>query len=290
MMAQKEAQEKLSLSISNQIGSDHLPSAHPPTFEFVSFVLSQNPVLLKELRLIILRFYKHSFRGIFSDCTHLFQFPFPGSDPESALWRPRGVRIKDGLIYVAQESQHPKPGGITIFDLEGKYTRSTGKIEGPMGVFIDDQNRIIVVETRIGQIKIINQEGVVLKEFGKGILSAPWGVVMDRKNRFIVTGFSPFLSFFDENGIFIKSIEGSASRGFFFSNFSLFFFSFFFVFLFLTSSVLSYSPFQPFFLISFSSLPPCLLSCLPQLIPIRYCNQLTKRNFGYWGKWKTLYP
>lgn len=83
-------------------------------------------------------------------------------------------------------------GNIKIFDLNGNYVKTSPvKLNCPMGIFIDDQHRIIVAETTKSRIKVFDRNWNLLKKFGEKVFFSPFFGLF-----FFYSLFFAFLFFF----------------------------------------------------------------------------------------------
>lgn len=94
-----------------------------------------------------------------------------------------------GRVFVADWSS----GGIVIFDRDAKKVGVWGPITGvpirkPLGLAIDDDDRLFVTDGDLGLVTCLSAEGVPLAQFGRAELDRPTGIALDQKrNRLYVS-------------------------------------------------------------------------------------------------------
>jgi DNA-binding beta-propeller fold protein YncE len=115
------------------------------------------------------------------------QMPTSGDKKTPVLGKPFGVVADSkGRIYVADLAQ----GAVFIFDLEKKDVQYIGdkppfQFALPMGLAIDDTDRLFVVDSRLHQVTAISPDGKLENVFGQDKLERPIGAAVDNENRLL---------------------------------------------------------------------------------------------------------
>ena len=126
-----------------------------------------------------------------------------------ALKSPWGV-VSDskGRIYAADVDQ----AAIFIFDLEHKDVKYIGdkppiRFVTPMGLAIDDTDRLFVVDSKLHQVTVIGADGKMENIFGQDSLERPVGAALDDENRllYVVDAKAQRVAVFDaDSGKFVR--------------------------------------------------------------------------------------
>jgi DNA-binding beta-propeller fold protein YncE len=107
-------------------------------------------------------------------------------------------------------------GKILVFDKAGKFVRRLGPDEGqfdrPTGIAIDkNHSRLYVVETRKGEVEVLNINGAELFKFGKrgeghGQFNHPTQVCLSGDRLYVTDTLNARIQIFDLEGQFISTI------------------------------------------------------------------------------------
>jgi len=107
-------------------------------------------------------------------------------------------------------------GKILVFDRAGKFVKRLGPDEGqfdrPTGITIDKaRGRLYVVETRKGEINVLNLNGAELFKFGKrgtgdGAFNRPTQICFQDDRVYVTDTLNARIQVFDPNGQFISAI------------------------------------------------------------------------------------
>ena len=97
---------------------------------------------------------------------------------------PHGLTLRDNLVYVCDIDNHR----IQVFDLDLNFVRSigscgsgTGEFDRPHDVKFDTAGDMYVVEYGNGRVQVMDSSGRFIREFGRGKLSRPSGLVIADK-------------------------------------------------------------------------------------------------------------
>ena len=91
----------------------------------------------------------------------------------------------------------------------GKYGGGAGEFDCPMGIAVDDNNEIFVVDCYNYRIQAFRLDGTFLRQWGsKGekegqFRSSPFGIVLN-DDQVLVIDSSPCIHLFDRSGAFIS--------------------------------------------------------------------------------------
>ncbi|CAF1106178.1 unnamed protein product [Didymodactylos carnosus] len=137
------------------------------------------------------------------------KFGVPGTRAGAILYPYRIAVLPGDQLVLVQRSPRPM---IQIFDKNGQFIRRFGNdLESPRAVCIDQQGRIIVIESKIMKVHIY--ESTSGRVWGacdlKEHLSFPTSVcVNDRHELYVSDNESHFVRVFDYNGVHLKDIGG----------------------------------------------------------------------------------
>jgi hypothetical protein len=127
-------------------------------------------------------------------------------------------------IYVTDSDA----GEIFVFEPNGKYMRTIGKLEGgegyfkrPTGIAVDSPaQRIYVTDTLRDEVFILDMQGNILQTFGKsgqanGEFNLPTELKLDGPNLLVVDAMNFRVQVFDRSGTFQYAIGkiGDGDRG-----------------------------------------------------------------------------
>jgi len=135
--------------------------------------------------------------------------------PETALVQPFAVCALQGRVYVSDTSLKM----VVLFDSPSRTIKYIGKgsFVSPAGVALDSAGRLYVADSVACAIKVYDQEGNFLYQFGErgfepGKLSGPLGIAIDQKRQLIYIvdmGRNPEIEVFDLHGNFVLQFAGS---------------------------------------------------------------------------------
>lgn len=107
-------------------------------------------------------------------------------------------------------------GKILVFDKSGKFVKRLGPDEGqfdrPTGIAIDkNHSRLYVVETRKGEVEVLNLNGAELFKFGKhgeghGQFNHPTQVCLSGDRLYVTDTLNARIQIFDLEGQFISTV------------------------------------------------------------------------------------
>jgi len=113
------------------------------------------------------------------------RFLFSLEKPDGGLSQPMAVTTDaQGNIYAADTGH----GVVQVFDREGKFQRTIGRPaltrsagEGeliyPVGLALDDSDRLYVADVQAGRIAIFKPDGAYAGLFGRGVITSPIGLL-----------------------------------------------------------------------------------------------------------------
>lgn len=125
------------------------------------------------------------------------------------LSNPWGCTVdKNGTLYVASTGSNQ----VQAFNQNGTFLKTLCSVSSPRDVTIDQQQCVHVTTFPPGCIKVFDVDGKFIREYGKGILSQPSGVAIDRQG-FCLVGDWAGRSFhvFDPHGEHIHKIAFNGS-------------------------------------------------------------------------------
>ena len=90
---------------------------------------------------------------------------------EGEFGDPRGLTLRENLVY-----------GIQVFDLDLNFVRSIDSGRGaPFDVKFDTAGNMYVAEWGYGRVQVMDSSGRFIREFGRGKLSTPSGLLIADK-------------------------------------------------------------------------------------------------------------
>ena len=97
---------------------------------------------------------------------------------------PRGLTLRDNLVYVCDGNNHR----IQVFDLDlnfiqsiGSHGSGRGEFDAPSDVKFDTAGNMYVAEWGNGRVQVMDSSGRFIREFGRGKLSRPSGLLIADK-------------------------------------------------------------------------------------------------------------
>lgn len=105
--------------------------------------------------------------------------------------------------------------GRPFSEFEVEYLRSIGGFEGPIGVVLDHDENLWVVDASSNQISKLDSNGRIIFSFGKDRLRRPMDVAVDDQEKLYVVEFgADRVSVFGKDGMFLYSFgEKGKKRG-----------------------------------------------------------------------------
>lgn len=143
---------------------------------------------------------------------------------------PASIFSKDNKLYILESSTSPR---VIIMDMQGNVLKKFGKVgidKGqlwyPDGIYVDNQNRIIIANCQANRIDIFDENGTLVNSFdqekAKGKINQngeevdvsngyafPNGLAVT-KTGYILTGNSlgGSISFIRQDGVIVKNLKG----------------------------------------------------------------------------------
>ncbi|CAF2466674.1 unnamed protein product [Rotaria sp. Silwood2] len=143
----------------------------------------------------------------------VLKFGQAGTRPGALLY-PYRIAVLPGHDLLAMVQRSPRPM-IQIFDRNGQFISRFGNdLESPRAICIDQQGRIIVIESKIMKVHIYDAtSGRIWGQFDlRDHLSFPTSVcVNDRHELYVSDNESHFVRVFDYNGKHLKNIGAGIS-------------------------------------------------------------------------------
>jgi DNA-binding beta-propeller fold protein YncE len=125
--------------------------------------------------------------------TYQSSFGNTGSGPDTLGSFPRNLRVDgSGNVWVADTANHR----IGEYSGAGAYLNSF-KVSGldvsfsPMDVLVDSSGNVYGVDSNASVVVKFNPSGLVLGQFGAGVLNNPQGIATDGSGNFFVTNNNP---------------------------------------------------------------------------------------------------
>ena len=127
------------------------------------------------------------------------------------LQRPQSGTVDSrGRVLVTDVSRQ----GLYVFDVEAGelavWTRATAERDfvSPIGVAESTEGRILVTDSELGIVAVLNDEGRPLPPFGKGLLRRPTGIAVDRTSGriFVADTRANDIKIFDSQGDLIDTL------------------------------------------------------------------------------------
>lgn len=113
---------------------------------------------------------------------------------DMGIKKPEDIFVKKGKIYVADTDG----GRIAIMDKDTNKVSFIGQgiLSSPTGVYVDEQDNILVADYKLGKVVLLSQEGKVIKWyerpdspiFGKNTNFKPKKAVSDKKGNIYIVG------------------------------------------------------------------------------------------------------
>ena len=121
---------------------------------------------------------------------------------------PRGLTLRDNLVYVCDCNNHR----IQVFDLDLNFVRSIGshgsgrgEFYAPSDVKFDTAGNMYVADWANGRVQVIDSSGRFLREFGRGKLSVPSGLLIADKYVYVSDISGDCIVVYETSGQYITS-------------------------------------------------------------------------------------
>lgn len=147
-----------------------------------------------------------------------------GSTRDGWLFKPR-VAATDSKdhIYICDLTDR-----IQVFDRDGRFLRAWRtpalNVDGPSGLTVDDQGRVIVADTHFYRVLVYSPEGKILMQLGDGEQAVeeatpgrfgyPTDVVLDRHGNFYVSEYGEHdrIQVFSPEGVWLRQWGGQGDE------------------------------------------------------------------------------
>ena len=121
---------------------------------------------------------------------------------------PRGLTLRDNLVYVCDRNNHR----IQIFDLDLNFVRSIGsrgsgrgEFDQPYDVKFDTAGNMYVAEVGNGRVQVMDSSGRFIREFGRGKLSGPSGLLIADKYVYVSDISDDCIVVYETSGQYVTS-------------------------------------------------------------------------------------
>ena len=124
------------------------------------------------------------------------------------------------LIVAEYDVINDKNNRLRVLNQEGKtdHVIAQGSVK-PLGVAVSREGKIVVTDCKDKRVKVMNPDGSVVLEVGKGHFGWPYGVAVNSKGQLIVTdAFSDTVSIFSMDGKKVTQFGSSGNSSFQFRN------------------------------------------------------------------------
>ena len=121
---------------------------------------------------------------------------------------PRGLTLRDNLVYVCDRNNHR----IQIFDHDLNFVRSIGsrgsgrgEFDEPHDVKFDTAGNMYVAEWGNGRVQVMDSSGRFIREFGRGKLSGPLGLLIADKCVYVSDFSDHCIVVYETSGQYVTS-------------------------------------------------------------------------------------
>ena len=121
---------------------------------------------------------------------------------------PRGLTLRDNLVYVCDCNNHR----IQVFDLDLNFVRSIGsrgsgrgEFDRPFDVKFDTAGNMYVAEGGNGRVQVMDSSGRFIREFGRGKLSGPLGLLIADKYVYVSDISGHCIVVYETSGQYVTS-------------------------------------------------------------------------------------
>ena len=120
----------------------------------------------------------------------------------------------NGTVFVSDYRNHE----IHVFDAQRKHIRTIGQpgsgqgqLNSPLGVAVDSDGLVYVVNCTNRCIEVLREEGTFVRQIGVGELNNPWNVTINNKHVYIADTGNHRIAIFTLEGQLIRTIRSQAS-------------------------------------------------------------------------------
>ena len=120
---------------------------------------------------------------------------------------PHGLALRDNLVYVCDHNNHR----IHVFDLDLNFVRSIGSRGSGRGEFepydvkFDTAGNMYVAEWGNGRVQVMDSSGRFIREFGRGKLSEPSGLLIADKYVYVSDMRGHCIVVYETSGQYVTS-------------------------------------------------------------------------------------
>ena len=121
---------------------------------------------------------------------------------------PRGLTLRDNLVYMCDRNNNR----IQVFDLDLNFVRSIGsrgsgrgEFDRPFDVKFDTAGNMYVAEWRNGRVQVMDSSGRFIREFGRGNLSEPSGLLIADKYVYVSDVGGSCIVVYETSGQYVTS-------------------------------------------------------------------------------------
>ena len=121
---------------------------------------------------------------------------------------PRGLTLRDNLVYVCDRNNNR----IQVFDLDLNCVRSIssrgsgrGEFDEPSDVKFDTAGNMYVAEWGNGRVQVMDSSGRFIREFGRGKLSRPSGLLIADKYVYVSDVSDDCIVVYETSGQYVTS-------------------------------------------------------------------------------------
>lgn len=137
-------------------------------------------------------------------------------DIQIRLLKPYGIALNKGVIYVCDTV----PNTVFRIDLNAKKFESirgnagSGGLKKPVNLALDEEGNLYVADSLRNEVMIYNGEGDFIQAVGRGLLTKPVAVAVDKENLYVLDATDRVVKVLDrKSGAFIKEFGKSAELG-----------------------------------------------------------------------------
>ena len=121
---------------------------------------------------------------------------------------PRGLTLRDNLVYVCDRNNNR----IQVFDLDLNFVRSIGscgsgrdEFDAPHDVKFDTAGNMYVAKWGNGRVQVMDSSGRFIREFGRGKLSQPSGLLIADKYVYVSDVRGDCIVVYETSGQYVTS-------------------------------------------------------------------------------------
>ena len=127
---------------------------------------------------------------------------------EGEFDHPHGLTLRDNLLFVCDRNNHR----IKVFDLDLNFVRSIGshgsgrgEFDAPSDVKFDTAGNMYVAEVGNGRVQVMDSSGRFIREFGRGKLSGPSGLLIADKYVYVSDVSDHCIVVYETSGQYVTS-------------------------------------------------------------------------------------